>query len=282
MEYEHKRQFIIEYDSHTVNQLREQFKRHKAAAMKKEYYSSYDEIVKNMATVCRGLDLHDPISISMLFEIMLWNGYFSVNKKYQYNPKGLINNPGILGGDIMKGTGVCLNNAAMLSDVLNETSYEAYVCGCSLPKIENITKPDIKRDYVLPTLLDKIRTSLNANKVNHALTLVNYTDDWFLCDPTNFYFFELNHFLAASLPDSHQKMAIDPELLLRTSSISKDRFYDVCFNSYINNNLDLDSKSVLEQYKDIIKLVKDKKDMLKDFYDGSYDDILNVARTLKR
>lgn len=278
--------FFVEYDKKTVRNLKRDYAISIKNVKNEPFYLSYKEIINNIAVLYKDLNIINPFAISIMYEYMLWNGFFSVEKKYQFNNNGLVKNLGILGADIMSGRGVCLNNASMLADILNESNYESYLCGCNLPNGYVIEKPNIKRDYCKPNLFEKIVESFSGlcwGTANHAITLINYDGYWFLSDPTNLCFLNFQHFLSANVYGDKKIIDLDPDFILLTSGISRKHFMNVCLNSYDNEyDLQLEKKDILIYYKQLIKFAKDNVDILNNFYEDNYENITTVTRTLKK
>lgn len=274
------------YDNDIMNYLKNAYQSDKAYLEKKPYYFPYYDIVKQTSGLYKDLKINDPYAIAIMFEYMLWQGYFSLDGKYKYDANNLARHMGLMGADIMTGKGVCINNAAMLRDILNASLYEAYLCGCSFPVEIDNDKPDIERKAKqlssIEMFIKKIYSQKSSNKPKHAITLINNNGNWFLSDPTNLLFLEYHNFLEANFIGNDKKIILDPQYIIQTSSISNSHFKDVCLNSYQANNMHPSQKELLEYSKKIITLAQDNKDILDDFHDVNYDNIEMVARTLKK
>lgn len=256
------------------------------------YYDSYFKIVNKTANLMKELNISDPFSATVIFEYLLWNGYLSKNKKLIYGISGRINNIVLTGADIMLGKSVCLNNADMLSDVLNAMGFESYIMGCSF--VENVKvsfeyKPNIERKRESKVvfgdkLLAKFVSVTPLKKIgNHAVVLFKFKDRYFMGDPTNLAFLNFVDFLKGEYIGSDLQLDLKPWQMLILDGIEAEKFKEIIVKTFFLSDeqvVDLDMVRNVSNYS--LNLCKKNLSLLNDFHDDNIKDINIVCKTLKK
>lgn len=80
----------------------------------------YKDFICNYNKLNKIFDLNDPISIYTMFNHLLYKGYLSTGKKFEFSQKQARDIDGLYGTDIITGKGVCRHISSMLTDILNE------------------------------------------------------------------------------------------------------------------------------------------------------------------
>ncbi len=269
----------------------------------KPFIISYKNIVdKTSAFLNSELLVEDPITASVIFEYLLWNGYFSKNNFYQYRMDERINNFSGFGADIMRGNGVCLNNATMLSDVLKSMDYSACTSVCYVH--ENAEIPDENREkmpidrnvYKGNTLLEKLKVKkailasyalrpITKKVGNHAIVLSEYNGEFYGIDPTNLCF--MTHSNENQLQSLNGLVDFDlkPTFTHYLNSDEVDNIKEMYenMNEFANKDVSfLDGSSIKDFYQEKVEFCDSKKNILKDFHEECLNDIDIVCKTLTK
>lgn len=279
--------FASKYNESSLKTFEEVAEAGKKAIIDKPYYKAYLNIVKNTAQFIKETGGADPISASIIFEYLLWNGYLSKDKKLVYSISGRINNTSVIGADIMRGKSVCLNNAEMLTRVLNDMNFEAYLTGCGIFPDKNKKReyiPSIKRTMVkrpIDKFIENITYPLGRLLGNHAVTLVKTDKGYYLSDPTSLAFVYMTDFLKARYIGIDLDMQIKPTCTFALGIGSNSEYISALLQSSFEigrQTLSLDN--IKELYESIIQSLDKQKTLLDDFHDSNKQDIDTVCKTL--
>lgn len=176
----------------------------------------YKNIVDSTAQLCQELKLNDSMSIFVVFDYLLWNGYFSKSKNYFYTKSGRKNIFNHYGLDIINGKGVCLNKAKMFEELLAVLNYESYLISNRVNKKMTVDyKPNIKRKIkkegqIPMEILTFVLNPITKWVGNHACTLVKKDNVYYVYDPTNLCVFKLDDFLEAHIIGGTGSIDIKP------------------------------------------------------------------------
>lgn len=279
------------YDEDIIKAYSKAFQQEREKVKNEEYYESYFNVVKNVASLIKELKLSDPFAASIVFEYLLWNGYLSKDKKLVYSMQNRINNIVLTGADIMRGKSVCLNNAAMFTDVLERLDVEAYLLTCLIDintPLEMKYKPSIQRNVVKPSFMSETLSKfLNLlpikNIGNHAVTLFSSKDLWYISDPTNLTFMEIDDFLHARMCNSDISVKLKPWSMLMLDNIDPKEFKNIVLKTFLLSDSSKINDHALEiLYEKIIEFLNEQKSLLNDFHDNIDNDIDTVCKTLKK
>lgn len=278
-------------------------KEEKEKDLNKPYIIAYKNIVDKTASFLNSeLLVEDPITASIIFEYLLWNGYFSNEHFYQFRMDERINDFSSFAADIMSGKGVCLNNAVMLCDVLKQMDYNVCSSICYVHQNEEIPKdnsniPPIERNvYKGTTLLEKLNNKKNilvyqllkpvsTRFGNHVIVLNEYNGKVFAIDPTNLCFMTYkDEDVLTSLNG-----VVDFDLkkpfsyILNSDSIDKVNDLYNKINNKKNSSIDFLSYNFISNYYlEQINYCESKKDLLEDFHQECKSDINTVYKTLTK
>ena len=264
------------------------------AVMSTDAYKNYLEILKKVAILSKELQLNNSFEVTLLFEYLLWRGYLSKDKQLVYSLSGKVNNPFLIGADIMRGKSVCINNAGMLRDILKQLGKEAYLLGCKCVDTDEKMDFGYYLDLETQSVIDRSNETLKKESFferkiidtigNHAVTLFRENGNYYLSDPTNLLFFNNVDFLKAKCVGGNLEL----ELKIFTTFL-----YEKLSHEEISNIIDFvcgykcnDNELTLGYVKDIsentLALCKNNSILLNDFYDDIKYDIDLVCKTLKK
>lgn len=159
--------------------------------------NNYNKVITDYVDMLEEHNIENPVDVFNCFNQTLWNGYFSANQSFSYElgRKLYFDNYGL---GCISGEAVCLNNAAMLTDVFKSLGYEASTLNCCIDPEKmklDLTDIPIERDiktgtsnnfYKMTEIIGKIFSNITGN---HAITVVKYKDELYYFDPTNLCYF---------------------------------------------------------------------------------------------
>lgn len=144
----------------------------------------YQEIVKNYNKMNKLFNLNDPIEVYTMFNHLLYNGYLSVNKKFEYYKKeNDIDSK--LGVNIITGQGVCRHISSLLTDILIDYGIEASSLVVYINKENEISLKDKKFLEILKILPNYIQEKQAEMYGNHAISCAFKDDKSYYLDSTN-------------------------------------------------------------------------------------------------
>ncbi len=264
------------------------------------YLNAYKEIISKTADLLKYIKMDNAFDASLIFQYLLWNGYFSKDKNFKYSQDNRFNALDAFGADIMRGYSVCLNNSDMLTRVLNSLDIPSRILCCStnelkLPNDNRILKPN---DNQFVKHIDNSSPWENflINHIigNHAIVVFNHEDLDYVIDPTNCYFIKPSGYKKLKFfnTDNILKIKKRTSVLLNSlsnpleerSAISKDL-------DHILLNLFMQSKSksskinkefLSDIYYKAIKSYATNIELFKDFHTEITPQIDTVCKTLRR
>lgn len=152
-----------------------------------EYH--YNILLENMIKLSRELNLENSLELCILYSYLLWGGYLSKDKAYEFNDKDIQRIDGIHYADIMTGRGVCLNISDMLKDFLNKNNYKSAIITNHYSKktklnyrIDISKKNSEEKQTLYKKVLEEIRL---ARKADHAFNLIEDNNGMYIFDSTN-------------------------------------------------------------------------------------------------
>lgn len=120
----------------------------------------YQEFIKNYNKLNKVFDLSNPIQIYTMFNYLLYKGYLSKDKEFQFSGKQAIDINCLIGTNVITGQAVCRHISAMLTDILNDYGIESSQLGVySIGYNININILD-KPKYTKEELINWVRTHI--------------------------------------------------------------------------------------------------------------------------
>lgn len=157
---------------------------------KNKLYEARANIIGSYGWMIEELPLKNIHENFYAFCYLLWNGYFSVNKKYIYDKNFCFHDDYTMNErfTIFLGRGCCRHNSKLLNDILRynenyKSSREIYIHLCNNTIIKNITS--IKSEMESEDSLELPRKKENLRAANHSVVYINNNGQSFILDPTN-------------------------------------------------------------------------------------------------
>lgn len=133
----------------------------------------YQEFVKNYNKLNKIFDLNDPIQIHTMFIYLLYKGYLSKNKQFEFSDKESRNIGDLRGADVITGKGVCRHITSMLTDILKDYGIEAGNLGVYSKNYTINIKILDKQKYTKDELIDCVRTHIiDENTYSFIIKLI--------------------------------------------------------------------------------------------------------------
>ncbi len=260
----------------------------------KELDSLYSEFINNYCELNKIFYLYNPIEIMILYNYMLYNGYLSNNKKFEFKDiyKKEIN--GLEKLNIIDGNGVCRHISYVLNDILRKESIFSYRLEVHLNNIEYDIIEDkngidinslkfkasdaIKDDEVLKEILKYIETLdknkkyklikeivkdgslLNQKIGNHAINLCVKDNIIYYLDPTH----KIIYHKESNILHSEE---IDAEIKLLSSFILNTNTSYFELKKLLDSNYSSEKENKEKTYiKRVNNKIKNNLDILESFY----------------
>lgn len=278
----------------------------------------YQEVINNYNKLNKIFDFNDPIQIYAMFDYLLYKGYLSKNKEFEFTNSDVKDITPIFGANVTMGRGVCRHISAMLVDILNVQGIDAFNLGCYAINyklnIKKLEKQKYSKDELISFINNYVREKETQDILfelverceqegifielvydpvkdknlirryfgNHAICFAVKDGKNYFLDPANSSVYRLSEEGNGILVDDK-----DEEILIKVKS--SKRLNDK--NSY----LELKSKLIysnenisFEEGKNIIDstvdLCKKNIDVFEHFYDDNseiYDEISNKLTKIK-
>lgn len=139
----------------------------------------YQEFLNNYNSLNKTFDLNNPVEVYTMFNYMLYRGYLSQNKHFEFSEgqaRDLIN---LAGADVMTGQGVCRHVSSMLTDIFQIQGTEAFklgvFCGNYDVELEISETEKYNKEEVLNFI--KIHWYNGEEQCNEMIEHVNYLLD---------------------------------------------------------------------------------------------------------
>lgn len=251
----------------------------------------YKNILATYKGIAEELKLSTALELSYFYTYLLWNGYFSITQKHNYDLKDRKANLSFLAADVLNGKGVCLEYSALLNDFLKACNKESLLMFCYVSE----QKGEIKFDYIpnIKTNISKesskqlrlmapIRKNFPLIKKlgNHAVTVINEDGEQFVFDATNLSVLNIEDNLIASMINGSGYFYLKPYSVFFGNQLhSPTELFKMIENATAHSNLK--RKDIIFGYENTLELVEQNKPLLDDGYRSIKPSIEQIsARTL--
>lgn len=284
-----------------------------------EIRTLYQQFIQNYNKMNKDFELNNPIQIYTMFNYLLYEGYLSKGKEFQFSGEEARDINPISGTNIIMGKGVCRHISSMFKDILNDYGIEAYNLGCYCRTYNvniNITEQpkysyNELKEWVKKHIIDE-RTNcfLNAfieelekqekyaefsykqeedkNPIpkmvgNHAICFSRFNGQDYYLDPTQTRIYRLNpdsNTLFDNEEDSDMKIKLASSIL---SNNSKE--YIKMKKMLLNSNPSIPIEEEQELVLRTKKLCEQNIDIFEQFYNDNseiYDEISNRLVKIKK
>ncbi len=130
----------------------------------------YQEFLKNYKHLNEVFDFDNPVEVHAMFNYLLYKGYLSNNKHFEFSESQTRDTMSILGSNVMTGQGVCRHISSMLTDILESSGTEASLMSV-ISNSETVTAKFTERQkYTKEELLNWINTNIHDRESINTLT----------------------------------------------------------------------------------------------------------------
>lgn len=112
----------------------------------------YNEFIKNYVKLNKDFDFNNPVQMLSMFNYLLYSGYLSRNKNFDFSEKDILDIKPLDGANIITGKGVCRHISSMFTDILNESGVDASRLCIYMPMPEITVKVLKEPKYTLEEL----------------------------------------------------------------------------------------------------------------------------------
>lgn len=152
-----------------------------------EIMHNYNILLEKISSMSKEINFTNSLELNILFSYLLWNGYLSKDRKYNFKKEDKDKIMGLFFLDTMDGFGVCLDNSEMLKDFLNLNGYPSAVLQNFYD--DKSVKVDYEIDIERKTITDSTKIKLIERvlkrNANHAFNLIEDNGSLYIYDITN-------------------------------------------------------------------------------------------------
>lgn len=131
-----------------------------------EIKAIYDEIIKNYNKMNKVFDLNNPVEIHTMFNYLLYKGYLSKGKKFEFGDANARDIETLYGANVVNGQGVCRHIALMLKDVFNDYGINSNVLLVYVRKLVIYRQTEGDRpEQTIEQLYDFVRKYINDEEM---------------------------------------------------------------------------------------------------------------------
>lgn len=238
--------------------------------------STHEKIVLNISKLIKELNLDNIHAQFYAYCYLLWNGYFSIGKKYFYNNVDIKDE----NNTIFLGRGCCRHNSKLLEEMFNllddlyskdskeknrdlisrESGIRLFdsnldsVIGVNV----NVEKNDSKENY-------------KKNEFDHSITLVKDKESLFLLDPTML--------TECEILEKGRLYCINGEYNLNKKLLKKSCNY--LYSSYkLKKNHTISREMILYEYYEALMICKNNLRLINDFYDDNHKNYEKIKQLI--
>jgi len=261
---------------------------------KKEIYKDslihYNHVLENYKNLAEDLHVSTSLDLSHLFSYLLWNGYFSVDKKHVYQLQERLLLPGLYSLDVIKGKGVCLSYAELLHNYLSVCGKDSSLLLCKVPKKRKAISFDYRPEIVRNRKINIISIISNhvmsfflsglINQVgNHAVTLVEENGMLYVYDATNLCALNIKDASTASIINGKGEFQIKPSMTFMVDShVISNPIHEKLLLGDIGKGLS--RKEFIFSFENLMELVNNNISLLDDAYDNIHNDLEFISRQI--
>ncbi len=245
-----------------------------------EIKDSYDRIIKKAVLLLQELKSTNPYLAASLFNHLLWGGYFSANKELVYNQERILL-PFFNGAVVTTGNAACLEFSDLEARIISELEFKAYTIICCYNTTEVIAISEIDRKTTMPLETENKEPKSKELEFNHAITLIDGMDGFFLTDPTNIQFLNIKNLIYGKLIFDKSHLILDYASLAVRNDIKTQELVEIIKKiKHQGNKRILTSKKTIEIFKQAKSIFNDNKNIIEDYYSDTKEDIDDVSKKL--
>ncbi len=251
-------------------------------------------VLETYKDLAKELNFDTSLNLSHFFTKLLWEGYFSKDKKHSYQLRDRILEFPTL--EVFQGKGVCLNYSALQTQFLKTCGKEAKQVSCLVDtkKIEGDEKYkeliECKIDITkAEETMEKLKFLVAAPLVkligNHAITLIGDGNRFFYYDPTNIFVLNPAKDNKASIINGKGEFDIKLEYTLRAHDYSKMEKIEDYLADIITKNTTYDTftdEDIYSTMTSVFDKMNENASLLNDAYELVRPNILKINEEIEK
>ena len=240
---------------------------------KKELKNTHKKIVSNISKLIKELNLDNIHAQFYAYCYLLWNGYFSIDKKYFYNNVDIKDED----NTIFLGRGCCRHNSELLEEMFNQLNklYKKEENRNIISKETGIRLFDEKLDSVISVKVNieknEFSDDYKKNEFDHSVTLVKDNESLFLLDPTML--------TECEVLTKGKLFCINGEYNLNEKLLKKSCKYLYAFYK-LNKKPTISREIILYEYYEALNVCKSNLKLFDDFFDDNYKNYEKVKQLI--
>lgn len=223
------------------------------------------EIFDNITKLLTDLKTENIHQLFYIYCYLLWNGFFSVDKKYVYNNKDIVDED----NTIFLGKGCCRHNTGLLTKILKQMKLAAYEMKIRTGNIN--FNPIIDIDAKTEVYEDNIK--LAKTDFDHSVVLtISKEDGNFILDPTMMVELELIQY---------NKLVCFNGIYKVRQKLLKQELNNILSNDYPYHLKPLVKLDILlENYKNAEETCQENIHLFNDFFDENHQNYEQIRKLL--
>ena len=235
----------------------------------------HNNIVLSISKLIKELNLDNIHAQFYAYCYLLWNGYFSIDKKYFYNNVDIKDED----NTIFLGRGCCRHNSKLLEEVFEKLNYlykEDLNNKNLVSKEIGVRLFDSKLDSIINVNINieknKNVEDYKKNEFDHSVTLVKDNESLFLLDPTIL--------TECEILNNGKLYCINGEYKINRKLLKQ--VYNHLYSSYKLNKIPtINRELILHTYYETSKICKDNLKLFNDFFDDNHIKYEKVKQIIK-
>ena len=213
--------------------------------------STHEKIVLNISKLIKELNLDNIHAQFYAYCYLLWNGYFSIGKKYFYNNVDIKDE----NNTIFLGRGCCRHNSKLLEEMINQ-----------LDDLYSKDSKEKNRD-----LISDSKENYKKNEFDHSITLVKDKESLFLLDPTML--------TECEILEKGRLYCINGEYNLNKKLLKRSCNYLYSFYK-LKKNHTISREMILYEYYEALMICINNKKIFNDFYDDNHKNYEKIKQLI--
>lgn len=225
-----------------------------------ELYSKHIDIVENISKLIKELNLKNIHEIFFVFCYLLWNGYFSIDKKYVYNSVDISEE----NNTIFLGKGCCRHNSKLLQEVLKYLDIYSREIEVSMSKFTKLKdRIDIKREI-------EFSEKTNSLYSLHSVVLYPGREQLLILDSTNL--------VECEVIKNGRIICFNGRYLVNKKIFKKELEKLLWYSYKFNNKSTIDKYILKENYSNARDICLNNINLFHDFFNENHENYKEVKK----
>lgn len=251
----------------------------------------YDNILNNSIDVANCLDVKKNVfSYFIIFSFLVWNGYFSVNKKFNYQKNEVDYVKTLEFLNIFSGIGDCKSLSSHLNNIYKKLHYDSTLVVNDIATIKIKKQIPINRhednEIIKPIKFSLKRTLTINNTVKefngkHISNLVKYKGKYYIIDSTNLAIFKIIDENTIKRYNAIGTSYISPWGFIVYDGMNLNDIKNLYKNFIKSNNPFITEKELNEIINETINECLKNISLFNDFFYQNKNDMFEIQKSLR-